>query len=296
MSPIALVVHGGAGPGAPDDVPSEREEGALRAARAGYAILRAGGSAIEAVTVAASLLEDDPQFNAGTGGALNADGEVELDASLMDGATLSAGAVAAVRTVRNPIQLARQVMEQTPHVLFAGPGAERLARELGLPAVDPATLVTSRARTSFERWRASTAAPSGHGTIGAVALDARGHLAAATSTGGTTGKRPGRVGDSPLIGAGTYADDLTGGVSCTGHGESILKVVLAKHVCDLLGTGLDAQTAAERGLSAMDRVRGEGGLICLDRQGRIGHAFNSQRMTRAGIDAQGREFAGFERT
>lgn len=290
--PIAIAVHGGAGSAAPDDSADAYQSGCLAAARAGYAVLTRGGSALDAVEVAAVALEDDPLFNAGTGSALNADGEVEMDASIMEGAALDAGAVAAVRAVRNPIRLARLVMQRTPHVLFAGAGAERLARELGLPPCDPASLVTPRARAAWQRARTALPPPS-HGTIGAVALDRAGHLAAATSTGGTRMKRAGRVGDSPLIGAGTYADDLSGACSCTGHGEAIIKVVLAKRACDLLRSGLSPAEAAPRGVLELSRVRGDGGLILVDRAGRVGVAFNSARMSRASIDAAGRELTGF---
>lgn len=292
--PISIGVHGGAGPRVEGDVGAVFGEGCLEAARLGYAILQAGGSAVDAVEAAAVAMEDAPLFNAGTGGALNADGEVELDAALMSGERLSAGGVAAVRRVRHPVQLARWVMERTSHLLLVGEGAEAFAVEQGLVLIDPTTLITARQRQRWEKARAAQVAPTTGGTIGVVACDQHGHVAAATSTGGTVLKRRGRVGDSPLIGAGTYADDLGGAVSCTGQGEAIIKVVLAKYASDLLATGREPMAVASDALKELDRVGGDGGLILVDREGRLGWAFNSQRMSRAWIDAQGQEGWGFQ--
>lgn len=304
----AIIVHGGAGGSYPDDDPEAARNGCLAAARVGRAVLERGGSALEAVVAAVSALEDNPQFNAGTGACLNAEGEVELDASLMEGTGLDAGAVALVRGVKNPVQLARCVMERTPHLLLAGEGAGRLARECGLPLLSPAEMITPRA---LARWRAlfpreaagpgpgSDAARSdaagtrSGGTVGAAALDARGHFAAATSTGGMNGKLPGRIGDTPLIGAGTYADDQGGAASATGHGEAIIRVVLTRAAVDCLRAGASAPEAAVRSLRSLERVRGEGGIITVDRLGRVGAAFNTARMSRAWIDAAGIEGAGF---
>ncbi|MHB8877539.1 MAG: isoaspartyl peptidase/L-asparaginase family protein, partial [Myxococcaceae bacterium] len=285
--PIALFVHGGAGPAAADDRADDCAQGCLAAARVGYAVLARGGRALDAVEAAVAALEDDPRFNAGVGSALNSDGEVEMDASLMDGETLAAGAVTLVRTFKNPVRLARAVLEHTPHVLLGGEGAARLGRELGFAEVDPAGLVTSRARDRLSQHRGQP----GGGTVGAVAVDAKGHVAAATSTGGMTGKRPGRIGDTPLIGCGTYADDLSGAASATGVGEAIIKTVLAKRACDELRGGATPDEAAQRAVSGLERAGGYGGLIVVDRTGRLGFALTTGRMGRASIDARGLERA-----
>ncbi len=291
---IAIVVHGGAGSSAAVDDADRAREGCLAAARRGYALLRQGASALDAVEAAATVLEDDPRFNAGTGSCLTRDGEVEMDACLMDGADLRVGAVALVRTMKNPIRLARAVMERTPHVLLAGEGASRLAGEAGLEQVSPSSLVTER---SLRRWREHLAKSSppttSGGTIGAVAIDARGHVAAATSTGGMTGKLPGRIGDTPIPGAGTYADDASGAASATGHGEMILRVTLTRVVCDRLGAGETAMAAASAGIRALERVQGSGGVIVVGRSGDIGWAFNTERMSRAWIDGAGAEGSAF---
>ena len=292
--PVAILVHGGAGAIFPDDRALACAQGCLAAARAGHRILAAGGTALDAAVAACTALEDDPLFNAGTGSCLNADGEVEMDACVMDGANLQAGAVAAIRGVRNPIRVARLVMERSPHVLLAGPGAERFARAHGVEPWPPARLVTERALARWQKERDDAGGPPSLGTVGAVALDAHGHVAAATSTGGTSFKLPGRVGDSPLPGAGTYADDATGAVSATGQGEAIIRVVLARAVCDRLAAGDSAQQAAEAGLAQLGRVRGEGGLVVVDRQGRLGMACNTARMSHAWIDGAGNEGCAFE--
>jgi L-asparaginase / beta-aspartyl-peptidase len=290
--PIAIVVHGGAGPRGPEDRAEVCIEGCRRAARAGYEVLRSGGTALDAVEVAAAILEDDPTFNAGTGSVLTSEGRVEMDASMMSGTDLECGAVALIQNFQNPVRLARAVMEKTRHVFLAGEGAERFARENGFAPVDPSTLITPRARARWEREQRALE-PARPGTIGAVALDAQGRVAAATSTGGTSSKRPGRIGDTPVIGAGTYADDQTGAASSTGHGESILKVALAKTGCDLIASGLAAPAAAERAVATLARVRGQAGLILVSRLGDIGIAFNTERMSRAWVDADGREGAAF---
>lgn len=287
MTPIILV-HGGAGGVAADDDAAEAIAGCRRAAEAAYAVLAQGGAALDAVETAARALEDDPQFNAGRGSCLNEDGEVEMDASLMDGTDLRFGAVACVRTVQNPVSLARAVMERTPHALLAAEGAEALARELGMARIDPAWLVTARARARWAQ-RREPRSTSG-GTIGAVALDRRGCVAAATSTGGMTGKRRGRIGDSPLPGAGTYADAEAGAASATGHGEAILRVCLTHAVCGWMRAGECAQAAAERGVRSLGRVKGEAGVIAVDRHGGFGVALNTERMARAWI--AGPEHAG----
>jgi len=291
---VCILVHGGAGGTVPeaasplpaDDPTGDPVDGCQAAARAGHAVMRAGGSAVDAVVAAVQLLEDDPRFNAGTGSVLNADGEVEMDAALMDGDRGRAGAVALVRTVKNPILLARLVMERTAHVLLAGEGADLFAREQGIPAVPPAALITAAARASWQR-----ATESKHGTVGAVAFDGV-HVAAATSTGGTAQKRRGRIGDSPLIGCGTYAWDGGGAVSCTGLGEAIMRAVLAKSAVDRLQAGDEPAAAARQAIALLEQAGGDGGLIMVDSRGRLGWAFNTPRMPHAGIDVTGKSGAG----
>lgn len=293
---FAIAVHGGAGPITPDDQAEASRHGCLLAARAGHVLLRSGASALDAVVEAVAILEDDPLFNAGTGSVLNEGGEVEMDASVMEGEQLRAGAVALVRTVKNPIRLARAVMERTQHVFLAGGGARALAQEAGLQEQDPRAFVVPRMAARWERERLKRQAlPPAPGTVGAVALDVNGHVAAATSTGGTSFKKRGRIGDTPLIGCGTYADDRLGAASATGHGESIIRVVLAKAACDAIEEGLSAERAAAAAISRLERVRGAAGLILVDRQGGIGLACNTERMARAWIDAQGTERSAFTR-
>ncbi|WP_242339764.1 MULTISPECIES: isoaspartyl peptidase/L-asparaginase family protein [Anaeromyxobacter] len=292
----AIIVHGGAGSLGSDDPASSggadapRLEGVRRACEAGQAVLRAGGSALDAVETAVRVLEDDPTYNAGTGATLTAAGDVELDASIMDGETLRCGAVAVVKDVRNPVTLARAVMERSQHVLLAGPGASAFAREAGIPPYENALLVTARQRARWEEARAAAAGtgPAGtlpgkkFGTVGAVARDARGHLAAATSTGGMQLKLPGRVGDTPLIGCGTYADDALAAVSCTGHGERIIQLTLARFVADRVGRGATPMDAAREAIAALGRrVRGEGGVIVVGPRGEVGFAHNTPVMSRA---------------
>jgi len=286
-----VIVHGGAW-AIPDHLAESSRLGVKLAAEKAYAVLAAGGSALDAVEAALVSMEDDPSFDAGRGSCLNADGLIEMDASVMDGATLKAGAVAGVKDIANPIRLARQVMERTDHVLLVGDGANRFAEEMGVATVDAASLVTAAAAAEWDTYKKyQTAvdtlfnnhiqvAPLGHDTVGAVALDSRGSLAAATSTGGITGKRVGRVGDSPLIGSGTYCDNLVGGVSCTGHGESIIKVCLAKHMADLMERGVDVEAAADESLERMRRrVGGAGGLIAIEAAtGRPALRFTTERM------------------
>jgi L-asparaginase / beta-aspartyl-peptidase len=284
-----LIVHGGAGSLGPDDPASSggadapRLVGVRRACEAGWRILAAGGAALDAAEAAVRVLEDDPTFNAGTGSTLTAAGDVEMDASIMDGETLRCGAVAIVKDVRNPIVLARAVMERSDHVLLAGPGASAFAREMGIPAYDNALLVTPRQRARWEAARGES-----HGTVGAAARDAKGHLAAATSTGGTSMKRPGRVGDTAILGCGTYADDALAAVSCTGHGERIVQTTLARHAADLVGRGRSPMDAAREAVATLAaRVRGEGGLIVVGPRGEPGFAHNTQVMSRAWTLADG---------
>ncbi len=287
----SLIVHGGAWT-IPPEAASDCRAGCRRALDAGWKILQAGGSALDAAEAAVIVLEDDPVFDAGIGSHLNRDGRVQLDAIVMDGATLKAGAVAGVERVRNPIQLARRVLERSDHMMLAGAGAELFAVENGIPLCAPSDLVLERERQAWLRCASSEGHKSGHhfgehhGTVGAVAMDAAGHIIAATSTGGTCCKFPGRVGDSPLIGCGAYADAEAGGISCTGWGEAIMKIVMAKSAADFLRAGKSATEAAQAGVELLARrARGTGGLILLDRHGRPGLAFNTPNMAYAHIQA-----------
>jgi beta-aspartyl-peptidase (threonine type) len=273
----ALIAHGGAG-ALPEDRDAYRQ--ALGAAvAAGWARLRAGGSALDAVEACVIAMEDDPRFNAGYGSVLTEAGTVECDASIMEGERLGAGAVAAVSGVRNPVRLARRVLDDGRQVFLVGAGAEAFARERGVSLCDPAALVTERQQIRLrERLEGRGVAAPG-GTVGAVALDSRGLVAAATSTGGTLGKRVGRVGDSALIGCGTYADNRLGGVSTTGQGEALIRTVLAKTALDILKELDDPETAGE---VAMDILRedgaGDGGLILMDWRGRLAFAHSTPFM------------------
>jgi beta-aspartyl-peptidase (threonine type) len=277
MDSIAIVVHGGAGPLPRDPERVARiQAGAEAAVDAGHAVLAAGGAALDAVEAAVVVLEDDPEFNAGRGAALTEYGRVELDASVMDGASRAAGAVAAVRGVRNPVRAARAVLAEGRHVLLVGQPATDFAATAGLDFEPETWFVTDRERRALQRQ-----AEPAHGTVGAVARDARGSLAAATSTGGVAGQRLGRVGDSPLIGAGTWADDETVAVSCTGHGESIIRAALAHEVDALLRHhGLGLQEACITAIGALARYGGDGGLIAVGRHGDVAATFSSASMTR----------------
>ena len=278
MDEIAIVVHGGAG-GLPADADrvDRLRSGAAAAVEAGHAVLAAGGTAIDAVEAAVVVLEDDPEFNAGRGAALTEYGRVELDASMMDGTTRAAGAVAAVRGVRNPIRAARAVLEDGRHVLLAGAPATDFAATAGLAFESETWFVTER-----ERQALANAAEPARGTVGAVARDASGCLAAATSTGGVSGQRLGRVGDSPLVGCGTWADDATVAVSCTGHGESIIRSALAHEVDALLRhRGVGLQEACELAIEGLGRWGQDGGLIAVSSHGEVAATFNSPGMTRA---------------
>jgi beta-aspartyl-peptidase (threonine type) len=286
MDEIAIMVHGGAG-GLPTD--GERfarlRSGAAAAVEAGHAVLAAGGAAVDAVEAAVVILEDDPEFNAGRGAALTEYGRVELDASMMDGTTRAAGAVAAVRGVRNPIRAARAVLAEGRHVLLVGAPATEFAATAGLDFESETWFVTERERRALARVAeaavAGVAEPSAQGTVGAVARDVNGRLAAATSTGGVAGQRLGRVGDSPLVGAGTWADDATVAVSCTGHGESIIRSALAHEVDALLRhRGLGLQEACSVAIAELGRYGGDGGLIAVSAHGDVAATFTSAGMTR----------------
>ena len=258
------------------------EQGLARALEAGFAALK-GGSSLDAVCAAVVELENDALFNAGRGACYNTDEKHELDAAVMDGATRRAGAVAAVSRIRNPVLAARAVMAKSRHVLLVGSGAERFARAHGV-RIAPASYFATRSRLLALRRRVA----GHHGTVGAVALDGDGRLAAATSTGGYTGKLPGRVGDSPLIGAGTYADELCA-VSCTGLGEAFIRAVAAHDVSARMRYRREKlATASAAALARIAALGGDGGLIAVDRRGNIVMPFNSQGMYRGAIDARGR--------
>lgn len=287
---LALIVHGGAGAIEDDEVVPHRE-GARRAAQIGWDILRRGGCALDAVEAAVIVMEDDPAFDAGVGAFLDRAGNVTLDASMMDGRTLDAGAVAGVERVRNPITLARRVLE-SEHTFLIGRGAEEFAREHHIALIENAALQTPK---QIEIWEQCRAQPpqceraqyvpiQGYGTVGCVAVDHAGNIAAGTSTGGMKFKRVGRVGDSPLIGAGVYADNARGGASSTGWGEAITRVVLAKFAVDALMENRDPSEVARAAIEHLARrVGGSGGIILADARGRIGYAFNTPRMARAYI-------------
>jgi beta-aspartyl-peptidase (threonine type) len=275
---IALIVHGGAW-----DIPTALKPacdlGVERALNRGWAILEKGGSALDACEQAIIELEDEPVFDAGIGSHLNRDGKVQLDAILMDGKTLKSGAVVAVERISNPIQLARAILEKSEHMLLSGYGAEQFAVESGIRLCNPEIFITPR---EAELWSTLSGKEVNLGTVGAVALDQRGNLAAGTSTGGTLHKFPGRVGDSALVGCGCYADNLGAAVSATGHGESIMKVVLSKTANDFVVEGKEPQMAAQESIELLaKRTGGRGGLIILDRQGRPGFAFSTADMAYA---------------
>jgi L-asparaginase / beta-aspartyl-peptidase len=277
----ALIAHGGAG-GDPDDKPTYRA--ALGdALERGWTLLRRGGSALDAIEATIQAMEDHPRFNAGRGSALTERGTVECDASLMEGDALQAGAVGAVSGVRNPIGLARRILEDGRHVFLVGDGALAFAREQAVPLCPSDALVTDHQRQALAKHLAARAgeplARQTSGTVGAVAIDVHGRIVAGTSTGGYTGKRPGRVGDSAVIGAGTYADSRLGGVSTTGHGEAFIRTVLARTALDILRELDDPQMAADVSLDIVrEEGRGSGGLIVMDWRGRLAYAHSTAFM------------------
>jgi beta-aspartyl-peptidase (threonine type) len=296
-----LAIHGGAGTIARRELTPLRERqycaGLAAALRAGYAVLDNGGSSMDAVTAAVVALEDSPLFNAGRGATLNAAGEHELDASVMDGASGKAGAVTGVRRIRNPVLAARAVMERTPHVMLAGAAADRYARSAGLALVSPRYFSTPERARALRRARAHalSSAADRHGTVGAVALDGSGNLAAATSTGGYTNKMAGRVGDSPIIGAGTYADNATCAVSTTGIGEFFIRAVAAYDVAARMRyLGETLGLATRRALARVVALGGDGGLIAVDRAGKVAMPFVSEGMYR-GVARSGRFTVGIYR-
>lgn len=277
---FGLLVHGGAG-----DVPEERVgrhvEGCRHAAAAGRAVLAAGGSALDAVEAAVRVLEDDPVFNAGTGACLTSEGTLELDACVMEGRELRAGAVCALPPFKNPIAIARAVLTEGGHVLYAAEGARAFALRAGFAPAAPDSMITELARAKLAEAVASGKVSGwAGGTVGAVARDVHGHVAAATSTGGMVGKRPGRVGDSPLVGAGTYADDLGGAASATGHGEGIIRVALCGAAVAALGEGSEPEGVAVARIAGMyERVGATGGLILVARDGKLGWARSTRTMS-----------------
>lgn len=274
----SIIVHGGAGADSGEGR-AELRDGIRAAVIAGWRVLAAGGRALDAVEQAVRALEDHPRFNAGRGSVLNAAGAVEMDASIMEGDRLECGAVAGVSRVANPVTLARRILDDGRHVLLAGEGAHEFARAVGVPLCDPASLVTDRQRARLAARLSPVAAAGSRGTVGAAAIDRRGTVAAATSTGGLVGKLPGRVGDSALIGCGTCADSTIGGVSCTGDGEAIIRVTLGRRALDCLREADDPMHAARVAVDLLtEEGRGQGGLILIDWRGRTGHAQSTALM------------------
>jgi beta-aspartyl-peptidase (threonine type) len=252
-------------------------------------VLAGGGAAIEAVQAAVIVLEDNPDFNAGRGAVLTREGVAELDASIMDGRDRRAGAVAQVRTVKNPIRAARHVMDKSGRVMFAGPDVDEMAKAAGLEIVPPEYFITPRRQEALRRAMAGTFVPMDRfGTVGAVAMDRAGNLAAATSTGGMNAKPPGRVGDVPIIGAGTYADNASCAVSATGDGEYFIRASVARMICARVAMqGMSAEEAANATLDEVKALGGTGGVIVLDRDGSIALSMNTEGMFRGHADANG---------
>ena len=303
MHDPVLVVHGGAW-AIPDDMVEAHLNGVRNAMAAGWSVLERGGPALDAVEEAVVIMEDDETFDAGRGSFLNRDGRVQLDALIMDGATLRAGGVGCVERLRNPIRAARKILSDSPHVYFVAEGAERFAAEHGIELCRNEDLIVPREVERLREFQARPAdakidlfAPTiSHDTVGAVALDKDGNIAAATSTGGTLNKAPGRLGDSSLIGCGCYADNQTAAASTTGWGEPIMKLVLAKWAADRVATGsLPEWVAAEAINYLKDRVNGHGGMILLDARGRFGIAHNTPRMAWA-LKSSKHESYGIERS
>ncbi len=303
---VGLVVHGGAGTISRSEMTAQREReyraGLEQALAAGYEILKRGGSSLDATEAAVRVLEDDPHFNAGKGSVFTNVGTNEMDAAIMDGKTRSAGAVASLKHIKNPVSLARLVMEKSGHVMMDGEGAEAFAKENGLELVDQKYFFTQQRWDALEKVKAAEKSRGGaggkefiitdqdrHGTVGAVALDQSGNLAAATSTGGTTNKRAGRVGDSPVIGAGTYANNATCAVSATGDGEYFIRVTVAHDVSALMEyRGMSLKEAAQSVLDKVAKLGGSGGLIAIDPQGNVALPFNTSGMYRGYVDPNGK--------
>jgi L-asparaginase / beta-aspartyl-peptidase len=298
--PWSLVIHGGAGGPPKGSLPPEDEKEYLQkldeALQKGGNILQNGGSSLDAVEAVVRYMEDCPLFNAGKGAVLNEYGKPELDASIMDGKNLKAGAVAGVTTIKNPISAARKVMENSPHVLLIDGGAEDFAKEMQLEIVDPSYFITEKVKKSWEKIKLQKEnedknAGNKHGTVGAVALDKSGNLAAATSTGGMMNKMHGRVGDSPIIGAGTYANNNTCAISCTGHGEYFIRNVVAYDISAMMEyRGIPLEEAARIVIHEKLKAQGAtGGLIAVDKEGRITMTFNTNAMFRGYLNADGQK-------
>jgi beta-aspartyl-peptidase (threonine type) len=303
---IGLAIHGGAGTIERSKITPEKEReyraGLERALSAGYEILKRGGSSLDATEAAVRVLEEDPRFNAGRGSVFTSAGTNEMDASIMDGKTLKAGAIGSVQHIKSPVSLARLVMEKSPHVMLDCAGAEAFAKANGIELVDQKYFFTQERWDALqkikaaEKNRASGAGRSflitdqdRHGTVGAVALDKEGNLAAATSTGGTTNKMPGRIGDTPVIGAGTYANNQTCAVSCTGDGEYFIRAATAHDVSALMQyRGLKLQQAAQTALDTVKELGGTGGLIAIDKNGEVALPFNTNGMYRGYVDPKGK--------
>jgi beta-aspartyl-peptidase (threonine type) len=302
--PITLVIHGGAGTIKRENMTPEREKAyrdALnQALEAGFTVLENGGKSLDAVMEAIKIMEDSPLFNAGKGAVFTNEGKNELDASIMDGSNLMAGAVAGVTTIKNPITAANAVMTKSEHVMMVGPGAERFAEEQGLEIVDPSYFFDSlrweQLRNAKENEGNKAAAlidpytkDKKYGTVGCVALDRYGNIAAGTSTGGMTNKRYGRVGDAPIIGAGTYANNATCGVSATGHGEYFIRLAVARDIASLMEyKDYSLQQAADTVIhQKLQKLGGDGGIVALDRQGNVSMTFNSEGMYRGFIKKAG---------
>jgi len=278
MRKPVIIVHGGAGK-VSEELAKRGLEGCIKALDSAWKILSSGGSALDAVEEAVRIMEDFPWLNAGLGSNLNMEGFVEMDAFIMDGSTLRAGAVAAVRRIKNPVKLARLVMEKTKHILLVGEGAEKFATSMGIELIDPKSLITEYQLNRWKREKEKIKANSLGDTVGAVALDIRGNLAVAVSTGGIFMKLPGRVGDTPLIGAGGYADNEYGAASATGLGEAAMRVLLSKTVVDLIANGFDAQSAAKEAIRILERRTGGWcGVIVVDKEGNIGIYHNTPIM------------------
>jgi len=295
-----LVIHGGAGVLERENMTPQREKAARdgldRALAAGEAILAKGGSALDAVQAAVTVLEEDPNFNAGRGAVFTYEGKNELDASIMDGRTRAAGAVAGVTHTKSPIALARRVMEDSPHVFLAGEGANVFSKEKGLEQVDPSWFATPERREQLDRMKANQGGSASwfdvdmkYGTVGAAALDANGHVAAATSTGGVTGKRWSRIGDSPIIGAGTYADDRACAVSATGAGEYFIRAGVTHEICARVRLkGETLQVAADAVMAEVKELGGTGGVILTGPTGEMAWSYNTSGMYRGKVSAGGK--------
>lgn len=284
----AIIVHGGAGPWNNDLNRLKNGQAACeQAAQQGQDILIQGGSALDAVEKAVRVLEDSPFLNAGRGSYLNSAGIIEMDALIMDGRLLEIGAIAAVKNIRNPIALARKILDRSEFNMLVGSGAEIFAESIDFPTCNLADLLVE------VNVAAETQANLTNDTVGAVAIDASGNLASATSTGGTRGKYPGRVGDCPLVGSGGYADNFTGAASATGRGEDLMKILISKLVCDFIEGGFSAPDACQAAVQILaKRTSGEGGIIAIDLQGRTGFAYNTLAMPHAFISGQKKVISG----